>query len=35
MHDIHAQMVLNPTSVGSNFLFEAHIRDNEVARVRK
>ena len=35
MHDIHAQMVLNPTKVGSSFFSEAHISVRLVAKVKK
>jgi hypothetical protein len=35
MHEIHAQMVLNPTNVGSSFFSEAHISVNDVNNVKK
>jgi hypothetical protein len=35
MHEIHAQMVLNPTKVGSSFFSEAHISVRLVNRVKK
>lgn len=35
MHDIHTQSVLNPTSVGSNFLLDAHISVKDVNKVKK
>jgi hypothetical protein len=35
MQLIHAQIVLNPTSVGNNFLLLAHIRLRLVANVKK
>jgi hypothetical protein len=35
MHDIHAHMVLNPTSVGNSFFSDAHISVNDVIRVKK
>jgi hypothetical protein len=35
MHDIHTQIVLNPTKVGKSFLFDAHIKVKLVNRVRK
>ena len=35
MQEIQAQMVLNPTSVGSSFFSLAQIRVNDVARVKK
>ena len=35
MQDIQAQIVLNPTSVGSSFFSLAQIKDRLVARVKK
>jgi hypothetical protein len=35
MHDIQTQMVLNPTNVGNNFLFDAHINAKLVTNVKK
>jgi hypothetical protein len=35
MHEIHAQMVLNPTSVGNSFFSEAQISVNDVNSVKK
>jgi hypothetical protein len=35
IHDIHAQMVLNPTSVGNSFFSLAQISVSDVNRVKK
>jgi hypothetical protein len=35
MHEIHAQIVLNPTSVGNSFFSDAHINVRLVNKVKK
>ena len=35
MHEIHAQVVLNPTNVGKSFFSDAHISVRLVNRVKK
>jgi hypothetical protein len=35
MQDIHVHMVLKPTRVGSSFFSLAHIKVNDVIRVKK
>jgi hypothetical protein len=35
MHEIQAQITLNPTKVGKSFLFDAHIKVKLVIRVKK
>lgn len=35
MQEIHVQIVLKPTNVGNNFLFDAHINARLVSKVKK
>ena len=35
MHEIHTQIVLNPTKVGNSFLFDAQIKVRLVNNVKK